>query len=177
MPLAITLRADADGERALGAWRDAIAAFEDVPSMAALGYAPHLTLAVYEDDRELELATAFERLTLGLRPLQLTFTAVRWFDGPPLTIWASPERDNDLDAAHSALHAAIDPARCHPHYRPGRWMPHCTLGNRIRPERRGDALAFVRSRHASLRAGFDRLDLVAFLPVAVRRSILLAAGQ
>ena len=46
---------------------------------------------------------------------------------------------------HQAIHAVIDPSLCRPYYRPGAWVPHCTLGMAIPPERRAAAEAFAGS--------------------------------
>jgi hypothetical protein len=64
---------------------DAVSAFEDQPSMRALGYPPHFTFAIYDTDdvsEELRQA-AIERATTGECELRLTFNRVRTFAGPP----------------------------------------------------------------------------------------------
>ncbi|TNC09563.1 2'-5' RNA ligase family protein [Methylobacterium terricola] len=173
MGFAISLRSDhpsAGTVRAL--WRDA-APFEERPSMARLGYPPHITLAIYDDGvREDEARDALDHACRDLPALRLTFDAIRTFEGPPLVLWAAPRPDPMLYAAHAAIHAVIDPAGCRPHYRPGAWIPHCSLATQVRHECRDDALAFAHAPRAAFEVIFDALDCIAFpslMPLALRR--------
>ncbi len=63
--------------------------------------------------------------------LRIEFRRIRWFSGPPLVLWAEPTADQVLARWHASISAIIDPAHCHPHYRPGAWTAHCTLATRI----------------------------------------------
>ena len=146
---------------------DHVAAFENAPSMRALGYRPHLTFAIYDDIDEHTTCEAMRRAAMGQTQLRITFSRIRWFEGPPLVLWAEPSREEALDRVHAAISAAIDPARCRPHYRPEAWTPHCTLGMRIADNRRDDAIAFARSFNRSFEVLFDVVDCVAFRPVRI----------
>lgn len=163
MPLAVTLRAT-DG-RPLQALADAAAAFEATPSMAALGYAPHLTLAVYETIERTALAAAADAAFSEGTAVTLTFDRIASFEGPPLVLWAAPRPAAQIMAMHAALHRCIDPALCHPHYRPGAWVPHATLAMAVRPEQRGAALDWAARPRPAFRVKFDRGDEVQFPPV------------
>ncbi|MBD3844298.1 2'-5' RNA ligase family protein [Bosea sp. SSUT16] len=168
MGFAISLRSDhpsADSVRAL--WND-VQRFEDHPSMALLGYPPHVTLAIYDDEtvREAEVRDALDQASKNLRPVTLTFDAICSFDGPPMVLWASPRFSAVLRDIHEAIHAAIHPASCRPHYRPGTWKPHCTLGTRVRDDRRDAALAFAREASSVFDVIFDALDCIYFPPIA-----------
>jgi len=84
-----------------------------------------------------------------------------------LVLWGDPASNGALTRIHSAISAAIDPAHCRPHYRPGAWTPHCTLGTRIADERHDDAIAFARSYDGRIEVLFDVVDCVAFPPVRI----------
>jgi 2'-5' RNA ligase len=150
-------------------WEEA-SRFEDRPSMAALAYPPHITLAVYDrldhDCLRSALTTSFE----GTSALRVTFDRIGWFDGMPLVLWASPKPCDALARTHMIVHGAIDPKLCRPHYRPGAWVPHCTLATNVSASRRDDALAFARHAIAPFDVLFDGADAVAFPPVAVIQS-------
>lgn len=75
--------------------------------------------------------------------LRLNFRRIRWFAGPPLVLWAEPTADETLAKLHASISAAIDPVHCRPHYRPGFWMPHCTLGMRVVDRQRNGAIAYA----------------------------------
>ena len=166
MAHAISLKAvndTADPIRAL--WQE-VARFESRPSMAALGYPPHLTLAVYDDIPLVQVSDALREAFAGRWALRLTFTRLRFFDDP-LVLWVEPSPSADLTSAHARVHACIDPQLCHPRYRPGAWVPHCTLGTQILAKHREEAIAFADRPIPSFEVVFDVADCVSFAPVVV----------
>jgi 2'-5' RNA ligase len=167
MALAINIRADHASAGDIERLWDHVAAFEDAPSMRALGYRPHLTFAIYDDVDEATAREAMQRAAIGQTQLRITFSRIRWFEGSPLVLWAEPSREAALARMHASISAAIDPVRCRPHYRPEAWTPHCTLGVRIADRWRDDAIAFAGSFNRSFEVLFDVVDCVAFRPVRI----------
>lgn len=169
MALAINVRADNNSASEIERLWDQVVAFEVEPSMRALGYRPHFTFAIYDSpaiDEKIAWAAMLAAVA-GEAQFRIEFKRIRWFAGSPLVLWAEPSSNEVLTHIHSSVSAAIDPAHCHPHYRPGVWTPHCTLGLRIADERRDDAIAFARSFDRSMEVLFDVADCVAFPPVQV----------
>lgn len=167
--LAINLRSDdATASEVERLW-DKVAAFEDEPSMRALGYRPHVTIAIYETPGiEAKAAwDAMQRATADATRLSVEFRRMRWFAGPPLVLWLEPADSDVIATWHASISAAIDPAHCRPHYRPGAWTPHCTLGMRLTEARRNDAIAFAKAFDRSLTVLFDVVDCVTFPPVRI----------
>ena len=127
------------------------------------------TFAIY-DSPAIEEKTAWEamlRAVEGEAQLRIEFRRISWFVGPPLVLWAKPAADETLSRWHASISAAIDPAHCRPHYRPGAWTPHCTLGMRIAYAKSNEAMAFARSFDRSITVLFDVVDCVDFPPVRV----------
>jgi 2'-5' RNA ligase len=176
MPFALSLKSvDATADAIMSLW-DRVGVFEDFPSMRALNYPPHITFAIYGSaaaSEQLAIAT-LERVATGRTAIELTFDRIRSFDGPPLILWADPEPKTALREIHDQIHAAIDPGLCHPHYRPGSWVPHCTLAMRTRPDRNQAALAFADAFGESLRVVFDVMDCVRLAPLQVVAEARLA---
>ena len=143
--------------------------------MRALEYAPHFTFAIYDTGHaSMEMQrTAIERAAVGQTELRLTFNRIRMFAGPPLVLWADPEPHGALMQMHEAIHAVIDPTLCRPYYRPGFWLPHCTLGMAIPSERREEAAAFAENFRGGIEVVFDVIDCITFPPlrVAVERRL------
>jgi 2'-5' RNA ligase len=169
MAIALNIRADNESACEIERLWDQVAAFEDEPSMRALGYRPHFTFAIY-DSSKIDQKTAWEamlRATMGEAQLPVEFRRIRWFVGPPLVLWAEPATDEALARLHNSISAAIDPVHCRPHYRPGAWTPHCTLGTNIADGQRDNAVAFARSFDRSVEVLFDVVDCVVFPPVRV----------
>ena len=167
MPVAISVKAANDTAAPIRELWEQVGRFERRPSMAALGYPPHVTLAVYDDLARARLRSIVDTAFAGRPALRVTFDRIRHFDGPALVLWASPSAAGPLERAHAAVHALGDPALCRPHYRPGAWVPHCTLGTEVLESRRDEALAFARRSIAPFEVVFDAADGVAFAPVEV----------
>jgi 2'-5' RNA ligase len=178
MGFSLNLKASNSSALALTELWDAVGAFEETPSMRALNYPPHLTLAIYDTDQLSETAreNAIARAARGQTELQLTFDRIGVFEGPPLVLWAAPGPQKALLHMHQAIHDVIDSAFCRPHYRPGFWIPHCTLGMNIRPDRRADAMAFVQDFRGGVEATFDVIDCVTFPPLRVTAEKRLPAA-
>jgi 2'-5' RNA ligase len=169
MAIAINIRADDSSASEVERLWDQVSAFEDLPSMRALGYRPHLTFAIY-DSPEIEERTAWEAMLRAVNDeaqLRIEFKRIRWFVGPPLVLWAEPTTDQTLARWHASISETIDPAHCRPHYRPGAWTPHCTLATRIADAKSDDAMTFARSFDRNITVLFDVVDCVAFPPVRV----------
>jgi 2'-5' RNA ligase len=144
-----------------------VARFEAASSMTGLNYPPHITLAVYDDIDPALLKAAVADAFAGASALSLTFARIDYFDTDPLVLWAVPSAHSGLTGAHRAVHARIDPRRCHPHYWPSVWVPHCTLGTKIKADRRAEAVKFAARPIQPFRVTFDVADCVSFPPVVV----------
>ena len=178
MALAINIRAENGSAGEIERLWDEVGAFEDEPTMRALGYRPHFTFAIY-DAPAVDETTAWDamrRAASGEAPLRVAFRRIRWFEGPPLVLWAEPVGEAALARLHRAVSAIIDPRLCRPHYRPGAWTAHCTLGMRIADARRDEAIAFAQSFDRSIEVLFDVVDCVSFPPVRVVAEQRLAAA-
>jgi len=178
--LAVNIRADDNSAGEIERLWDQVAAFEVEPSMRVLGYRPHFTFAIYESPA-IDEKVAWNAMRAAVADevqLRVEFKRIRWFEGSPLVLWAEPTSNEALTRIHRVISAAIDPAHCRPHYRPGAWTPHCTLGTGIADERRDDAIAFARSFALPIEVLFDVADCVAFPPVRViAEQRLPLAGQ
>ena len=172
MPYAISLKADNESASPLLDLWDEVSRFEDAPSMRALGYPPHVTLAVYDTIALGVLSAALDSVAEGAAALRLTFDRLDHFEDP-LVLRAAPCRNGALHRFHEAVHEAIGQALSHPHYRPGMWIPHCTLGQRIAPDMADAARAFARRPMREFEVVFDRVDCASFYPVKVVRERIL----
>ncbi|WP_257164536.1 2'-5' RNA ligase family protein [Bradyrhizobium sp. SRS-191] len=169
MPIAINLRSDHVSAGEIERLWDQVAAFEDAPSMRELDYRPHFTLAIYESP-DIDAAAAWQVMSAvvcGGGALKIEFRRLAWFTHPRFVLWAVPEPVEELSRWHAAIAAAIDPAHCREHYRPGAWTPHCTLGTRIVDAHRADAVALARAFDRPFSVVFDVADCVTFPPVQI----------
>ena len=177
MAVAICLKAVNATAGAIRALWDEVARFESRPSMTGLGYPPHLTLAIYDGLPADALRSVLHEAFTGSPALRLAFAGLRFFE-EPLVLWADPLYSPDLAGAHARVHALIDPRSCRAHYRPGAWVPHCTLGTEILAARRDDAITFARRSIRPFEVLFDVADCVSFPPVSILdEQVLTGTGR
>jgi 2'-5' RNA ligase len=169
MPFAIGIKADNDTARPIRALWDEVGRLEPTPTMIGMGYPPHVTLAIYDQLDEAKAVAALDAAFARIPAIRLTFGAIDWFENDPLVLWAVPGAHGLLQQAHAAVHRMIGPMLCRPHYRPGHWVPHCTLGTAIPHDRRDEARAMTQRVVAPFEVTFDTADVVRFLPVEVIR--------
>jgi 2'-5' RNA ligase superfamily len=132
VPYAVELRFDPDlAERVRGLWR----ALEDIGagSFGAGGApVPHLSLAVYDAEPEVDEGTARDLVAELARrgaPLAIAFPSLGVFPTEENVLFLAPVVTPALLDLHAAYHAMARSfgATCRPCYLPGRWVPHCTL--------------------------------------------------
>lgn len=167
MPYAVNVRADNDSAEPIRSLWTKAEEFETSPSMRGLGYSPHITLAVYE-----ELPDGFPHVldfVFGrTQRLQIRFERLGHFLAPRgLVLWLGPGDSDCLRSLHESVHAEISPELCRPNYRPGRWVPHCSIATAIDHESRDDALRFVSNDIEAFEVVFDVADCVFFSPVEI----------
>lgn len=175
MACAITLAADNPTQAPILALWDVVAALEETGSMRAQGYVPHITLAVLPDLAASDVWPMVCHVPAGAEPLRLRFNAICAFDASPLVLWAAPEATAALDSWHAKVHAELSPSACHAHYRPGAWVPHCTLGTEILEGRRQRALDLTTRAIEPFHVVFDRFECVSFPPVERYAQVCLEA--
>jgi 2'-5' RNA ligase len=154
---------------------DKAAAFEETASMRALNYPPHLTLALYQEIDLDQLAEALDRVFRTRPAVTLNFSSIGHFENEFLVLWARPNNGEQLFQLHAQLHREIDPAHCHDHYRPGNWVPHCTIATKIPAAKSQAAIGWANRNRMRFPVTFDAVDCVRFPPVEILREIRLPA--
>jgi 2'-5' RNA ligase len=170
MPFAITLRLDQISAVPIEAmWRRLAAEGIDA-DRDQLGYAPHITLAIYPDDAPVSrLRSALDDACRNWEALPVRLSALGAFPGDGTVLWAVPVVTAELLARHQAIQAALPDLDVDPHYRPGAWVPHVTLSGALaHPE---PALAALMTDWKPITGFLDRVDLVRFRPVEVLQSL------
>ncbi|WP_345627394.1 2'-5' RNA ligase family protein [Rugosimonospora acidiphila] len=132
MVAAIELYLDTDATRRIRALWHALEA-EGIPTLASLlneRHRPHLSLAAAHRLAPDAVAEALRDLDVG-RGLALELDFVGQFVGRVL--WLGATVTEELLAHHRAVHERLTAAGVEvwDHYRPGRWVPHCTVSMRV----------------------------------------------
>lgn len=151
-----------------GLWQDL--ADKGISSdMLGLGYPPHLTLLVMDDEQLFaSLAPVLGELA-RLAPSGLQLGDVEAFAGTEV-VYISCDGDlTRLRELHRFAAALLPEDSIRPHYRPASWTPHVTL------QTVGDvarAMSLARGRwKVSHTAVLTRLELATFVPVVVGEGI------
>ena len=136
--------------------------------MPALDYPPHVTLAVYDDIRTEELFKAFDATFADTPRVYCRFERLDYFVTPSaIVLWAAPIISPDLRSIHQRVHALLDPGRCRYNYRPGVWVPHCSLATSVDPSLKEEVQRLVNRPIKPFDVVFDVADCASFMPVEV----------
>lgn len=176
MPVAIELFLDepsADVVRQI--WRQ-IAEAEISPFLNASGVRPHLTLAVGDRVDGPPVEAVLREWAAATSPRRVTFTGLGLTPSDLATIFLTPIVTADLLELHLGLHQKLSGLVDSPwdRYLPGRWVPHCTLVERVPPDLVGRTLAIGRSAPLPLEARLAEIGVVDFRPLLQRCAFPLA---
>jgi 2'-5' RNA ligase len=163
---AVSIRSDNASSLPFHRLWDEAARFESRPSMRSLNYGPHITFGVYDRISLAEIDN-FLREKSKEKSIELLFEDIRYFNTSPLVLWMPPLPIHHLLQIHSSLHDRIDPSICHEYYRPGRWVPHCTIAFEVLERNRDRAISFAGCPIAPFTSVFDVVDLVRYHPLKV----------
>jgi 2'-5' RNA ligase len=168
MPYALNLRCDNDSAYGIRQLWAECSVLEESPSMVERLYPPHLTLAVYDEVQRENLFAGLDAIAACLSCLSIRFDALGYFRAPDaIVLWASPVLEQDVIEAHAAIHSTIDPNLCRVNYRPGCWVPHCSLATAISVGREDEVRSVAERQIDPVYVTFDAVDCVSFTPVEV----------
>ena len=153
MALALEMGLDPGADRAI---RDLWSRLEQAGVPSLQGHVPsirpHLSLTVTDDvDGLWKQAPA---LALHGVEIEIEMAAVSLFPADPPVLVLAVAPAPELAALHERVSAALaaDGVDIWPHYRPGRWLPHCTLSMGVPANALADALAACLAYPLPLRA-------------------------
>ena len=168
MAHAINIRSDDKSAEAIRSLWVECSALELAPSMGTLKYPPHITLAIYDQIGIPELTGAFDSAFSQATRFTAKFEKLDYFETPQaIILWAAPILPDFVRSIHEHIHARVGVEQSRPHYRPGSWVPHCSLATSIELSRKDEAIAFANRAIGPFEVIFDVADCVSFLPVEV----------
>ncbi|UJW86792.1 2'-5' RNA ligase family protein [Devosia sp. SL43] len=138
--------------------------------MLQLGYPPHLSLAVLDEEPPREVVDMAFASVAGGRSIELTLGPARRFEGTTIA-WLAVEAGDALRDLHRSLSETLPTDAVREHYRPAVWTPHVTLQITGDVDR---ALAIADAAWPEpVQARFTAVELVQFPPVTVLKSVAL----
>jgi len=164
MPYAVELGLD---DRAAAVVRRLWHDLEDagIVYMARSGARPHVSIGIWDSlDRD-AAAAELTRFAAETTPLPITLASVGFF--PQVAIFLAPTVTSALLDLQAGLHARLGRVGAAPweHYRPGAWVPHCTLATDFMAEQFPRALEIARRVALPVACRLVEIGIVEFRPV------------
>ena len=137
------------------------------PVMLDLGAQPHVSLAVFEELNPEALRADLRRFAEVTPPLSVDLAFAGTFPTAEGVVFLAPVVTQELLALHSRFHSVlrergIDSVE---YYRPGNWVPHCTVAIDLAPDQVAAALEICVQSQAFGPVILDELSLIEFRPV------------
>jgi 2'-5' RNA ligase len=165
MGFAVEMYFDQKMEDALRGLRGILTRSGIRPVLNELGDRPHISLAVFS---QLE-ASAFEphlsEFAQRQPVLPVRLDGVASFPG---VVFLEPEITPALIKIHSDFHGLLSKLDIRPieYYRPGNWVPHCTMAQDVEAEVMANVLGTTRENFRSMEGKIREIGLVQFRPVS-----------
>ena len=136
-------------------------------AMLDLGAQPHISLAVLEDLDPAVLREDLNRFAQLTRPLTVVLSHAGAFPTAEGVVFLAPTVTQELLEVHGRLHRYLRDSgvECVEYYRPGTWVPHCTVAMGVAPDRIGAAVEICVSSKALGPVEIDEVSLLEFRPV------------
>lgn len=162
MPFAVELHFDDVSDRQVRtAW-----ARLDAQGIRSLGsvphshYRPHVSMAVCDGLDAAKSSDALREAVGDVVGLVLPLASLGFFLTAESVAFLGVTPSNELLAAHRRIHAVVSKVASGlwPYYKPGAWMPHCTLATGVAD--RGAVALIVAAFELPIIASVDSVDLV-----------------
>jgi len=173
MPYAIELALDATAAAVVRrVWRELEEA--GITHMARSGARPHVSLGIWETLERVAAEGELTQFAAETAAIPFTLASVALFPG--VAVFLAPTVTARLLDLHAGFHRRFGPFGEAPwdHYRPGVWVPHCTLATDLEPPQFGAALAIAGRAPLPLECRLVEIGIVEFRPVKPLVSRVLA---
>jgi 2'-5' RNA ligase len=176
MPVAIELFLDEPSANVVRQiWRE-IAEGGVSPYLHTSGIRPHLTLAVGSQVDGPAVEAVLREWAAVTAPFQVFFTGLGLTPSAPANIYLTAVVTSNLLERHADLQQKLSGGLVETpseRYLPGRWVPHCTLSERVPADLIGRALEIARRAPLPLTANLAEIGLVNFSPLLQRATFPL----
>lgn len=135
--------------------------------MATMGIRPHISLAGIENLDAQQLCAMLQAFAQSTLPLTVKFGAVATFPTGQGVVYLAPIVTSELLRLHENFHVRLADLSLssHEYYRPGNWIPHCTVAIDLPPESISAAVNACRTSNVFHEAHLVKIALVEYLPV------------
>jgi len=135
--------------------------------MLDLGAQPHISLAVFENLDPVVLRDDLDRFAEVTRPLSVVLSSAGAFPTAEGVVFLAPVVTQELLGVHEKFHSLLRDreVECVEYYRPGKWVPHCTVAIDMAADKIGTAIEMCVRSQVFGQVEMDEVSLVEFRPV------------
>jgi hypothetical protein len=140
--VAVELFFDSTSERRLRELWASLEAIYGDDHESELGVRPHLSLTVFPGGEPEFLKAELQSLASRFVPFCLKLNSVESFPTSEGVVYLAPFLSEPLEEIHATFHEslAIHQVLGHAYYRPGSWVPHCSVATGVPPNLRDAVL-------------------------------------
>ncbi|TQR19414.1 2'-5' RNA ligase family protein [Psychrobacillus vulpis] len=122
---------------------------------------PHITLASYNDLNKAEYVKQMDEFYEDKSAIDITFHSIGSFLNSG-ALFFSPTVTIELMEFHSNHHRYFERFNDNPNslYLPNNWIPHCTLANRLSPEKLSEAFNYCSKRNSTIQGKIKEVALI-----------------
>ena len=137
---------------------------QDAPPLHSLR--PHLTLSIFENTNPDKARSLVEELSQDLLVLEVSFVALNLLGAQQLSACLSPALSEELISTHRKCYKLIkrEGGSVSEHYRPGNWLPHCSLVKEMNRKQAGSYVEQFGFSDLPIKGTCSSLALVSFNP-------------
>jgi 2'-5' RNA ligase len=135
--------------------------------IATMGIRPHLSLACIENLDAQQVCAMLKTFAQSVSPLTIKFGAVGTFPTEQGVVYLAPVVTLELLQLHEEFRVRLADLgfSSHEYYRPGNWIPHCTVAINLPPESVPAAVSVCRRSDVFHAVQLVEIALVEYLPV------------
>jgi 2'-5' RNA ligase len=176
MGYAVELNLDPGSAARVQTLWDELAGAGITSEMPDLGAYPHVSLAVFDEIEPARIRPVLESFAGSHRPIQVRLASVGTFPSEEGVVYLAPVVTPELLALHADFHERLRESGLvgWEYYLPGRWVPHCTVGIFLPPEKVPETVSRVRAADVFGPADLVEVTLIEFKPVRTLLSFPLS---
>jgi 2'-5' RNA ligase len=169
MHFVVELFLDESADRAVRAiWRS-LASAGVSSTIDEIGSHPHVSLAMCRELDAARFQPVLERFAAETPPLEVVLASVGVFPTEEGAVFLAPVVSRRLLDLHEGLHGHLSAfgGQSEPYYRPGNWVPHCTVAFGVADDLIPRAVQVCKGAGLPLSGRLVRAALVQYLPARV----------